>query len=229
MASHPLDNPVWGALTGRHAPLAIGMSRVKRYRADVGLFAGAESPPAALEELPDILSPGDVVGIVTREPVAVPAGLEVVETMRAPQMLVERPLAARDVAIEPLTDADVPAMLELTALTRPGPFLPRTIEMGAYFGIFDGRRLVAMAGERMQPPGYTEISAVCTHPDYVRRGYAAALMARVARGIMAQGETPFLHVRSDNNGAISAYQAMGLVTRCEMVFTILRRPGAPAA
>ena len=29
-----------------------------------------------------------------------------------------------------------------------------------------GDELVAMAGQRMQPDPYTEISAVCTHPDH---------------------------------------------------------------
>ncbi len=226
MPSHPLDNPAWGALAGRHSPLAVKSGRFLQYRADVSVFAATAAPEAGLGGLADALVPGAITAVVTAKPVAVPADLEIVEAMRAPQMVMDRPLPEHDAGTRPLTDADVPAMLELTALTRPGPFLPRTIEMGRYVGIFDGARLVAMAGERLQPPGHTEISAVCTHPDYQGRGYARALMAEVARGIVARGETPFLHVRSDNTGALALYTALGFKTRHEVTFTILRRKTA---
>jgi predicted GNAT family acetyltransferase len=127
------------------------------------------------------------------------------------------------VHIRTLRARDVPAMLGLVELTHPGPFLSRTIEMGRYAGIFDAGRLVAMAGERMRLAGFTEVSGVCTHPDYQRRGYARALVSDIARGIVARSETPFLHVRANNPAAIATYERLGFITRREMVFTVVQR------
>src|SRR5215467_14372400 len=93
------------------------------------------------------------------------------------QMVCEASLVSPSVASLPLGTTDVPEMLELTAATEPGPFLPQTIRMGSYFGIraSDGR-LVAMAGERLRSTAFAEISAVCTHPEFRGRGYAPALV-----------------------------------------------------
>jgi predicted GNAT family acetyltransferase len=114
-------------------------------------------------------------------------------------------------------------MLDLTALTKPGPFGPRTHELGYYVGIRDGGKLVAMAGERLKVPGYTEISAVCTHPDHLGKGYAAALMSEIMRSIRARGEKPFLHVRGDNSRAIAIYERLGFHTRWQGHFAVLRK------
>ena len=114
-------------------------------------------------------------------------------------------------------------MVELAALTKPGPFLIRTHELGGYIGIRDQGRLVAMAGERFKLPGFTEVSAVCTHPDYRGRGYAAALTLAVATRIAARGETPFLHTFASNINAIRLYEKLGFVLRTPMSVTVLRR------
>ena len=126
-------------------------------------------------------------------------------------------------AIVELGANDSPEMLELTALTKPGPFGPRTHELGYYVGIRDAGKLVAMAGERMKVPGYTEVSAVCTHPDHLGKGYAAALMTEIMRSIRAHGEKPFLHVRSDNARAIAIYERLGFYKRWEGHYAVLRR------
>ncbi|KIF03802.1 GCN5 family acetyltransferase, partial [Streptomyces sp. RSD-27] len=125
-----------------------------------------------------------------------------------------------------LGPADVAEMTELVRLTEPGPFLPRTIELGAYLGVRRGGRLVAMAGERMRPPGWTEISAVCTHPDHRGQGLAALLIRAVAAGIRQRGDVPFLHAAADNTNAIRLYESMGFALRREPVFIGLRTPGA---
>jgi predicted GNAT family acetyltransferase len=116
-------------------------------------------------------------------------------------------------------------MVELTALTKPGPFGKRTHELGYYVGIRDNGKLVAMAGERLKVPGYTEVSAVCTHPDHLGKGYAGALMLEVMRAIRERGETPFLHVRSNNARAIGIYERLGFRKRWEGHYAILRRTG----
>ena len=116
-------------------------------------------------------------------------------------------------------------MIALVALTEPGPFRPRTIELGGYIGIFHDDELVAMAGQRLRPPGYCEVSAVCTHPDARRRGYASIVTTRVATAIAERGETPFLHVASDNVTAKAVYEQIGFTVRRTVRFAALRAPG----
>jgi predicted GNAT family acetyltransferase len=146
-------------------------------------------------------------------------------------MVCENGIAAsgRQASSPPIVELDAsdsPEMLELTALTKPGPFGPRTHELGHYVGIRDSGKLVAMAGERLKVPGYTEVSAVCTHPDHLGKGYAAALMTEIMRGIRERGETPFLHVRSDNSRAIVIYERLGFRITWKGHFTVLRRNGS---
>lgn len=119
---------------------------------------------------------------------------------------------------------DSAAMQALTRLTKPGPFGPRTHELGGYCGIWRDGRLAAMAGERLHPPGFAEISAVCTHPDFTGQGLAAALVTAVARRILERGETPFLHVRSDNARAIALYQRLGFRERRRLHLLVVQRP-----
>ena len=121
-----------------------------------------------------------------------------------------------------LGNDDSAEMIELTALTKPGPFSTRTHELGAYFGIREGSKLVAMAGERLKVPGYTEVSAVCTHPDHNGKGYARVLMIEVMRVIRERGETPFLHVRQDNERAIALYERLGFIKRHWGHFAVIR-------
>jgi ribosomal protein S18 acetylase RimI-like enzyme len=128
--------------------------------------------------------------------------------------------------IESLGPEDVPDMLALVARTQPGPFLHRTVEFGGYLGIRRRGRLVAMAGERLRPPGYTEISAVATDPDHRKQGLAERLVREVATGIVARDEIPFLHAAASNAGAIRLYESMGFTLRRTVIFQILQAPGA---
>ena len=117
--------------------------------------------------------------------------------------------------------------MDLVARTEPGPFRPRTYELGTYLGLHRDGRLVAMAGERLHPAGWTEISAVCTEPEYRGRGFAARLVGAVAAGIRARGETPFLHAAADNTGALRLYENLGFRTRMKVSFFGARIPGLP--
>lgn len=139
------------------------------------------------------------------------------------QMVCEGLLDCREQEMVPLDASDVPAMIELVKLTKPGPFADRTIEFGQFYGVKDGDRLVAMAGERMKVPGMDEVSAVCAHPDYQGRGYGRALVHAVAANIVSRGHVPFLHVRAENAAGIRAYQSIGFVTRKQMHFTLVER------
>jgi predicted GNAT family acetyltransferase len=122
-----------------------------------------------------------------------------------------------------LTEEHIPRMLALTKLTNPGPFAERTIEFGHYYGIFDGDKLVAMAGQRLHAFEYAEISAVCTHPDYAGRGYARELLSYQVHRIKAASGIPFLHVRCDNKRAIKVYEDLGFSTRREIYFHIMEK------
>jgi predicted GNAT family acetyltransferase len=115
-------------------------------------------------------------------------------------------------------------MLDLVERTKPGPFQPRTIELGAYLGIRRGGALVAMAGERLHPPGWTEISAFCTDPLYRGQGMATRLVRALAAGIRARNETPFLHAAATNTSAIRLYESLGFELRQRTEFVAVRVP-----
>jgi predicted GNAT family acetyltransferase len=143
------------------------------------------------------------------------------------QMVCETPARQVDFkdSLATLTKEHVPAMLELTKLTNPGPFAQRTIEYGHYRGIFDGGQLVAMCGQRMNPKPYAEVSAVCTHPDHVGKGYAAQLIMYQVERIKAAGEIPFLHVLAKNERAVKLYESLGFKTRGRMLFYVVKKTG----
>jgi ribosomal protein S18 acetylase RimI-like enzyme len=220
--SESLDNPIWFALTTEHRFLACSHGRARRYPPDVSPLAAMLQPTNdAFADLQRLVSPGEHVALFTASPPDVPPDWQVDRSRWIDQMICEVSLAPPPVAPLALGTADVPEMLELTAATEPGPFLPRTIQMGSYFGIraSDGR-LVAMAGERLKSTECAEISAVCTHPEFRGRGYARALVTFLAAQILAAGKTPFLHVKSEN-GATVVYRRIGFRVRAEIYLTVM--------
>jgi ribosomal protein S18 acetylase RimI-like enzyme len=223
--THPLDNPVLAALAGPHARFAATRGRAARYPADISPFCALPGEPAAADwaDAARLASPGETVGFPALR-AAPPPDWEVVWLGEGVQLVADTLDAAPDPEAVPLGPADVPDMLSLTGRTKPGPFLPRTIELGAYLGIRRDGVLVAMAGERLRPPGWTEISAVCTDPAWRGQGFASRLTRAVAAGIMARGETPFLHAVTANTSAIRVYKALGFTHRRDIVFPLLRPP-----
>lgn len=224
---HPLDNPAWHALTTHHAGVADGVGRARAYRSDVSVFSAVDRFDAeSWNDLAALHGPGRVVVVFGPDVPNPPDGWTPLQHLPAHQMVVAdlAPTAVPD-NIRPLTDADVPQMLELIELARPGPFLPHTIELGSYFGVFAGDQLVAMAGERVHLPGHTEVSAVSTHPDHRGRGLGAALTHYVAAGIAARGEVAFLHVAQTNDNARRVYERLGFTTRTMVDFAVVRTPG----
>src|SRR5689334_3329394 len=204
-ADHPLDRPVWGALTTRQAALALGNAAAVRIDPAYGLFAAAADPsPRSLAALAAILpDDGEVAMVEAEDWPAIPGAIA------QPPAAVTQMVAGRDLKlvapdgyqIVDLSDFDAAEMLALATLTRPGPFFERTHRLGDFVGVRVDGQLVAMAGERLRLPGFTEVSGVCTHPDHRGHGYAAALMSVVARRIQDWGETPFLHVYAHNTAA----------------------------
>ena len=219
--SHPLDNMVWEALGGPQFRLGATDGIVRHFDPTIAMFAAVADPWSAdFATLPS----GHSFGFVTTGHVPFPAEFEVLREavftqMTAPQPRIPTPTGN----LVALTEVHAPQMLALAELTKPGPFAARTNEMGKYYGVLDGERLVAMAGERLRLTGFCEVSAVCTHPDYRGRGYAKSLMAKVIEGIVARSETPFLQVLPDNAGAIALYESLGFTPRRDLTFTVVRR------
>jgi predicted GNAT family acetyltransferase len=227
MTFFPLDNPAWASLTGPHARFAERKGRVRRYPVDVAPFLAV--PPdlddMVWADIAALAGPGEVVAVAGGS--VTPEDWEVVERVPGVQLVDDGVAAAEDTEAVRLTTADVPEMLALVERTRPGPFRNRTIELGTYLGIRRGGALVAMAGERLHPPGWTEISAVCTDPAYRGQGLATRLVLAVAAGIRARGETPFLHAAASNVNAIRLYESLGFRLRHRPAFTAVRVPMEP--
>lgn len=221
-----LDNPVFNALSTGDARLASGTADVKWFDVEVSPFAGFTLPGAeGFASLHAMMPQGRNILFAKPEAIDIPEGWQILAQIEGSQFVfdVQTNIAAPAIDPVPLTDADVPAMVELATLTRPGPFNNRTNQFGHYYGIFEGGRLVAMTGQRLHPGAYAEISAVCTHPDALGKGYATALLQHQLQLIITQGKTPFLHVRSDNERAIEIYQRLGFHYTRPMWFYFLKR------
>jgi len=224
-----LDNPAWAALTGRHAHLAIGDGPVRRYPAEVSPFA-AIADPASLPVLAERMVPGEIAVLWAPGALEVPETVDLLMRFDCLQMVAFdfRPAEVNNEA-DLLGLEYAQEMQDLAVLTKPGPFGLRTPEMGYYIGVHDGEKLIAMAGERMKPDRFTEISAVCVHPDYLGRGHARRLMSIVGKRIVADGRVPFLNVLPDNTGAIKLYETLGFTPRHMMQVHLLQKPGGDGA
>jgi ribosomal protein S18 acetylase RimI-like enzyme len=226
---HPLDNIIWKALTTQQAEFAESLNRARRFTPEVSPLAAFPEPTEeGYGSLAGLVDTGATIGLFLDAPYQPQAGWNFVAGAPMPEMVYERDGApvrrsSSDPEIVELGAADVPDMMTLTALTKPGPFHKRTHELGTYLGIRREGRLVAMAGERLKIPGYTEVSAVCTHPEHTGHGYARILMIDVMQRILERGETPLLHVREDNVRAIQLYERLGFKLRVLLHFAVLRK------
>ncbi|MGV4982892.1 GNAT family N-acetyltransferase [Streptomyces sp. NRAIS4] len=222
---HVLDNPALASLTGPHAHFAERRGRVLRYPVDVSPWLALPDDPDARDwaDLAALTGPGAEIPLPGYRG-AVPAGWEVTFQVDGVQLVDDGLAAAPDPEAVLLGPADVPEMLDLVARTRPGPFLSRTVELGTYLGIRRGGALIAMAGERLHPPGWTEISAVCTDPAHRGEGLGTRLILAVAHGIRERGETPFLHASATNTNAIRLYESLGFGLRRRTKFLAARAP-----
>jgi ribosomal protein S18 acetylase RimI-like enzyme len=223
-----LDNPVWSCLSTRHSHLAQGGPLALRYPAAFsplsGMPTGAAENVEALQNLFGVGEEFDVPGEYVHE---TPPKWETRGRIRVAQMVRrdKAPLPVEGEQISALGAADVADMLALVALTHPGPFRERTIELGAFVGIRRQGRLLAMAGERMWIGDYREVSGVCTHPEARGSGFARALLGHVVNRMLGAGQIPFLHVDSRNERAIALYQALGFDRRAEFPLVQLRKVG----
>lgn len=226
---HPLDNVIWTALTTRQAVFAESTGEACRFVPEVSPLAAFREPTArGYESLAELLPEDGMIGLFLKAPYESRAGWKFVAGAPLVQLVYQNGESISNFKKTPnplieLGDADSAEMVELTGLTKPGPFGRRTHELGTYLGIRREGKLVAMAGERLKVPGYTEVSAVCSHPEHTGQGYARELMTEVMGCILARGETPFLHVRQDNIRAIALYEKLGFKVRLQGHFAVLRK------
>ena len=224
-----LDNPIWNALGTAHQGLALVNRTARRYPPDTGPLAGTPDQSlhsyAALREL---AGPGGILVLFLDQAPVLPAGWSLFRGGVLTQMiwrhpnLVDTETLQNNAILRRLGKADVQAMVELATLTEPGPFRERTIELGNFYGVFEDKRLLAMAGQRMRLPGFVEVSAVCTHPDARGRGYAGVLMSYVMRDISGEGATPVLHAYADNP-AVRLYEKLGFTHRRQFQLAVIKR------
>ncbi|HIH2617702.1 TPA: GNAT family N-acetyltransferase [Burkholderia cenocepacia] len=221
--AHVLDRVVWHALTGRQRRFALGEGRARRFPTAIAPFAAIDdTSPASFDALCELIAAHGPAALVTPDEIEAPASLSAIRRATLLQMTWQGTLdVAHEAEPVPLGAADVPDMLALTAAAQPGPFGPRTFELGHYIGVRSEGRLAAMAGQRMQVEGYTEISAVCVDAAFRRQGLAARLVRSLIATIDARAETPFLHVLTTNQVAIERYLALGFVVRREMHLLVL--------
>lgn len=215
-----LDNPIWNALNSGSKTHSSGNDRVRYMQRDKGLFVGFQTYSAAeWKDLDGWFSKGESIILFTPEDLEIPATWLLKVKRSILQMVYaspEMPAIGQNAKAIPLAEKDIPAMLHLTSLTQPGPFFSKTIELGYFEGIFEDGKLVAMTGQRLHPDPYVEVSAVCTHPDFVGKGMAAELLGDQIRSILSESKIPFLHVEKNNFGAIKLYEKLGFRLRKEI-------------
>lgn len=226
MVNYFLHNPVYNALCSGDQSLSYGTDKVKYFNEQVSPFAGFEdSYKKGFEELYELLPPGRKILYANPDAITLPAGWQLQHEIKGLQFIYdgEREIKNEFPNVYPLNKEHISQMIELATLTRPGPFGQGTINFGFYFGIFENGKLVAMTGQRLHVQKYSEISAVCTHPDFLGKGYAFTLLKHQLCLMMQQGRKPFLHVREDNERAIGIYNRLGFIISRQMNFYFFKR------
>lgn len=221
-----LYNPVYNALVSGDAHLGGGTANVKFFDEAVSPFAGFPTDHACgFDDLFSLLPAGREILYARPEPIKEPAGWKFIAYIPGLQFVFSgKDLPALPaITPVPLDTTHVAEMVQLAKLTKPGPFGIRTIEFGHYHGVFENDRLVAMTGQRLHAGNNTEISAVCTHPDHLGKGYAATLLIHQLHLIHSRGQRAFLHVREDNSRAIALYERLGFIVQRPMHFYFMRR------
>jgi GNAT superfamily N-acetyltransferase len=225
---HVLDNPGWASLSGPHAGFAEIYGLARRYPVDVSPFGAIEEnrDPQSWRDLAALIGPNQRI-VLSGSRLEIPDAWRTSEGGTGVQLVGDEVEGKADVEVEDLKEEDIPEMLDLVSRTKPGPFLPRTIELGRYLGFRIDNQLIAMAGSRLHPSGWREISAVCTDSIYRGRGLGTRLINAVVADIKSEGNTPFLHASATNINAIRLYEKLGFRLRVRTTFAVVQAPALP--
>jgi ribosomal protein S18 acetylase RimI-like enzyme len=224
MRSHPLDCPIWSALSSRQSRFGTGGALARRFSEDISPFAAcADGSTEAVAALGALAHADDDMSLLERTPPSPPPGIALKMSAAGVQMVLTALAPGPEAAFVALGDEDAADMLALATLTKPGPFRARTHKLGRFIGVRENGLLIAMAGERLQTDEFVEVSGICTHPEHRGRGLAAALTRVVSQRILDEGRTPFLHAYASNTGAISVYRKLGFAHRCDVVHAMWTR------
>jgi GNAT superfamily N-acetyltransferase len=221
-----LDNPVWNALMTGNSKFAKGNEYLKYFDSEISPFAAMpDVDQINWEHLGKEISPKRPVAIFSPEEVHLPSRWILIELMNVLQLVYAKLLQPEEpfLSLIPLLKENTADMVDLAGLTHPGPFLTRTIEFGNYEGIFVEGKLVAMAGQRLHPTPYIEISAVCTHPDFSHRGFATNLIYSQIKKIKSNSGIPFLHVKADHHNTLKLYEKLGFRVRKRMYLYFIEK------
>jgi GNAT superfamily N-acetyltransferase len=220
-----LYNPVFHALSTNDQHFNLGNDEVKFFDEEVSPFvAFADDQTNGFEKLYELLPEGRKILYAIPTSIAQPKGWQVQHEIPGLQFVYEGPVInAAFPGIVPLNETHIEEMIALTRLTKPGPFSTKTIQFGSYHGIFEEGRLAALTGQRLHLNNYTEISAVCTHPDFLGKGYATLLLQHQLQIILNRGKQPFLHVKADNSRAIAVYERLGFKVSRPMMFYFMKK------
>ncbi|MEO8173480.1 MAG: GNAT family N-acetyltransferase [Sediminibacterium sp.] len=221
-----LDNPAWHALNSVDSRFNMGDAIARYFPADIAPFAALSDWTEEMQAYFYEHAPVERSwSVVRKEPVTLSPIWELRFSITLHQMACTKfsPVTIPGIDVRSLNNTHVPDMLALTAVTKPGPFMERTIEFGNYTGVFENDKLVAITGERLHLDDHTEVSAVCTYPEHTGKGYGALLVSMAAEKIIQSGKTPFLHVVADNHRAIKMYERLGFRHRSDMQFYVFKR------
>jgi GNAT superfamily N-acetyltransferase len=228
MRHHILDNAGWASLSGPHASIAEGHGLARRYPVDISPFGALadDRDPQGWRDLAELIGPEQRI-VLSGSHLVVPEAWQTPDGGSGVQLIGGDVAGKEDDAALELGTADVPEMLDLVSRTKPGPFLPRTIELGGYLGFRIEGNLVAMAGYRLHPAGWREISAVCTDSLHQGKGLSTRLVRAVVAKIKAEGDIPFLHASITNTHAIRLYEKLGFKLRVHTTFAVVQAPALP--
>lgn len=223
---HLLDNPIYNALSSAHHSISLGTAAVRYYFPAYASFAGLKDNSASnFEELYQISKPESFFIVFSIKPLEISNQWKLIKQINMFQLVYEHETlpTGDERELVDLNETHVEEMIALVQLTEPGPFLEKTIDFGNYTGVFEDGKLASMAGHRFNPTPYTEVSAVCTHPNHLGKGYAYRLLREQIKRILAKNEIPFLHVRDDNEGAIKLYEKLGFKIRTSMIAYVIKK------
>jgi GNAT superfamily N-acetyltransferase len=213
-----LDNPVWCSLNETHQKFSINYNNLKCYHPDFCPFGGYESSREIRSQIDEYAKIIDNFFIVGDRP-EFSKNLTLKNELVCLQMIIDSPI---DLEIQEhiiqLTSENEAVLVKLVNLVQPGYFKNKTIQLGDYHGIVKNGDLVAVTGERMKMNDFTEVSAIITHPNHTRKGYARQLIAHTVNKILHQNKIPYLHVAEDNTIAISLYEKLGFDIRRKISF-----------